>query len=100
MSGPNQPSVSVLQGASQYLVHERVGTGGVGVVHRGTLLTSAGERQVAVKRLAVAGGGGGEGGVSAGGPPPHGSEGRPGFRPTHPNLLPVLDPRRHPDGHL
>jgi serine/threonine protein kinase len=37
--------------AVQYLVHERLGAGGMGVVHRGTMVSLAGRRRVAIKRL-------------------------------------------------
>ena len=41
----------VLDAGAKYLVHHRVGAGGMGEVHLGTMVTPAGERPVAVKRL-------------------------------------------------
>jgi serine/threonine-protein kinase len=43
--------VGVLQGAPTYLVHQKLSQGGMGAVHLGTLVSSAGERRVAIKRL-------------------------------------------------
>ena len=41
--------------AARYLVRHRLGAGGMGEVHLGTLVTPAGERSVAIKRLRQAG---------------------------------------------
>ena len=43
--------VGVLEGAPKYLVHQQLSAGGMGAVHLGTIVTQAGERRVAVKRL-------------------------------------------------
>jgi hypothetical protein len=41
----------VLRGAPEYLVHERLGEGGMAIVHLGTMVTPAGERPVAIKQV-------------------------------------------------
>jgi serine/threonine-protein kinase len=43
--------LGVLEGAPKYLVREQLSAGGMGAVHLGTMVTPAGERQVAIKRL-------------------------------------------------
>src|SRR5262245_41247545 len=42
---------AALAGGAKYLVHQRLGAGGMGVVHLGTVVTPAGERKVAIKQL-------------------------------------------------
>jgi serine/threonine-protein kinase len=45
-------AVRDLQGAgAKYLVQRKIGAGGMGVVHLGTMVTPAGERRVAIKQL-------------------------------------------------
>jgi serine/threonine-protein kinase len=41
----------VLGGATRYLVHHLLGQGGMGAVHLGTVVTPAGRRRVAIKRV-------------------------------------------------
>jgi serine/threonine protein kinase len=43
----------VLAGGAKYLVHQRLGEGGMGVVHLGRMVTPAGTRKIAVKRLSA-----------------------------------------------
>jgi serine/threonine protein kinase len=43
--------VNLHAGNAQYVVHQRLGAGGMGVVHLGTMISPAGRRRVAIKRL-------------------------------------------------
>jgi serine/threonine protein kinase len=77
-------------GAPAYVFHEQLGEGGMGVVHLGTMRSSAGERQVAIKRL--------QGDIDPAAAELLAAEARLVFRLTHANICQVLDLALGPDG--
>src|SRR5438477_472440 len=76
---------SELAAANRYLVHHRLGQGGMGVVHLGTMISAAGERKVAIKQL------GGRAGADPQAADRIVAEARLVFQLTHANICQVLD---------
>src|SRR5687767_7175383 len=71
--------------STHFLIHDRVAAGGMGVVHAGTMVSFAGRRRVAIKRLSA------EGEVSAAARARLVAEARLVFQLTHRNICQVLD---------
>src|SRR5690242_10750035 len=76
----------------RYLLHERLGEGGMGAVHLGTLVSPAGERRVAIKRLI------GRNEVDSEATSRLVAEARLVFQLTHVNICQVLDLGAGADG--
>ncbi|MGE0549229.1 MAG: serine/threonine-protein kinase [Kofleriaceae bacterium] len=76
----------------RYLLHERLGEGGMGAVHLGTLVSPAGERRVAIKRLIE------HGLVDADATARLVAEAKLVFQLTHVNICQVLDLGAGDDG--
>ena len=74
----------ILDGAAKYHVHQRVGAGGMGIVHLGTMVSPAGTRNVAIKQLLPKGPGAQTAERIV-------SEARLVFQLTHGNICQVLD---------
>jgi len=71
--------------STHFLIHDRVAAGGMGVVHAGTMVSAAGRRRVAIKRLTA------EGEMSAAAHARLVAEARLVFQLTHRNICQVLD---------
>jgi serine/threonine protein kinase len=71
--------------STHFLIHDRVAAGGMGVVHAGTMVSSAGRRRVAIKRLTA------EGAMSQAARARLVAEARLVFQLTHRNICQVLD---------
>src|SRR5437762_663894 len=71
--------------APQYFLSDRLGTGGMGVVHLGLMVTPAGRRRVAIKQLLAASD------MTDGATERIAAEARLVFQLTHANICQVLD---------
>jgi serine/threonine protein kinase len=69
----------------QYILHERLGAGGMGVVYRATMITPVGRREVAIKKLAE------QGDLDTPGRARLITEAQLVFRLTHTNICQVID---------
>jgi serine/threonine protein kinase len=78
--------------STHFLIHDRVAAGGMGVVHAGTMVSFAGRRRVAIKRLTA------EGEMSAAARARLVAEARLVFQLTHRNICQVLDLGANDDG--
>jgi serine/threonine-protein kinase len=75
----------ILDAGSKYLVHHRLGHGGMGAVHLGTMVGAAGERPVAVKQVLL------RGQANPGATDRIVAEARLVFQLVHANICQVLD---------
>ena len=99
----------VLEGGARYIVHHRLGAGGMGVVHLGEMVTPAGTRKIAIKQLLTRAGsarqgegsrGRAEGGETGRSPEEDRmiAEARLVFQLQHPNICQVLDLATNEEG--